>query len=244
MVNKIVKYVLIISLAISFFSCEKVNEMKIEYPHELNSKTLESYLDIKGVKPKESAIEVYNNGNQVVFGPQNDYLDDEFSASIFLEEGLNNIKIKNLTSSYDGVLLKEVEYVIQKEPSEEEKIYKIKNDSIAQAKINVVDELIKKGRVSLDFSKEDVFKLFDKYAKNYRHRYNGYDLYIWYKNKTYIFHKKMEINDFPDSITVRWNNVNCPYGKYHELKVDGIVRTDCTSYPLIQRSKQLYLQIF
>jgi hypothetical protein len=244
MVNKTATNALIISLAISFFSCEKVKEMKIEYPHELNSKTFENYLEIKGVKPKESDIEIYNNGKQEVFAHQNDYLDDEFSASVYLEEGLNNIKIKNLTSTYDGVLLKEVAYVVQKELSEGEKINKIKNDSIVLAKINEVYELIRKGRVSLDFSEEDVFTLFNKYAKNYRHRYNGYNLYIWYKNKTYIFHKKMERNDFPNSITVRWNNVDCPYGKSYELTEHGVQRTDCTDHPLIQRSKQVYLQIF
>jgi hypothetical protein len=54
----------------------------------------------------------------------------------------------------------------------------------------------------------------------------------------------MERNDFANSITVRWNNVNCPYEKSHELTELGVQRTDCTEHPLIQRSEQLYIQIF
>lgn len=173
MAIKIMKNALIIWLAISFFSCTKVEEMKIEYPYELKFKTVQRDLDIRGVKPEKTNIKIYQNGEQVVYEHQNDYFDDEFTGWVVLHEGVNKIEIKNIGgSNSDDVLLKEVILYVEKELSEEERITKVKEDSIAQAKaiIEEKEEIqflkTKAGKIwkrHPEWSKEDCERIADGY---------------------------------------------------------------------------------
>jgi hypothetical protein len=120
--------ILLILATFGLTSCS-VKEMEIR-TNPIPRTTTDGYLEIEGVKPSESTIEISVNGDRFAYLiKEDDFYDDYFRVSLMLNRGQNNIEIKNRKND---IFIKTIKLSVQRDSSNNEKTRAAELDSIAK----------------------------------------------------------------------------------------------------------------
>lgn len=121
--------ILLILATFGLMSCS-VKEMEIR-TNPIPRITTDGYLEIEGVKPSESTIEISVNGDRFAYLiKEDDFYDDYFRVSLMLNHGQNNIEIKN--GDKNDIFIKTIKLSVQRDSSNNEKTRAAELDSIAK----------------------------------------------------------------------------------------------------------------
>lgn len=164
---------------------------------------------------------------------------DSVNTSVYRankEKILNNkFKIDAINNSYS---VNDINIIINKTYSQ-----LLKKDSINRVinrrnilEFERVKNIAKNGYIDLSFSTYDIENAFKKSRRKYTYWYSGNDLMFRQGDKRFAFTTNgSSIN----SVSVFWENIDCPYGKYEELNNDRFISIDCTRSPLrIENNRQ------
>lgn len=103
-----------------------------------------------------------------------------------------------------------------------------------------VGKIDKNGYIDLSYSIKEIEDSFKMSKKKYQSWSSGNDIIFRQGNKRFSFELK---NGRLNSISVFFEDVDCPYGKYEELNNNGFISIDCTRSPLRIESNKNKIRI-